>query len=44
VKAKAKDLEFEPTQAFDNLRQLARKVLTVPKPSSAKKSKPLRKK
>jgi len=38
VKPKVEDLEFEPKQAFENLRVLAAKVLNAPK--SAIQSKP----
>ncbi|MFZ0247103.1 MAG: hypothetical protein WAL68_15610 [Candidatus Binatus sp.] len=31
MKPKLRDLKVEPEQAFDNLRTLARKVLSVPK-------------
>ncbi|MGC2306255.1 hypothetical protein [Candidatus Binatus sp.] len=31
MKSKVEDLEFKPKEAFENLRSLAKKVLTVPK-------------
>jgi hypothetical protein len=31
-------LEFEPNQAFDNLRTLARKVIAAPKKTTGKES------